>query len=273
MRLSLILVVVALMLLALIPAAQAITSCPKCNYRISNGAVECPKCLKLIGWPYAPPRDRRATIIVRTGTDAFIRDRHSQNRQFRYDRNAGGDIRGPVGSWGGPTTLRYLIKFDIPAAFAAAQIDMKTFKPRRAILKLYVADKGNNKGDLPVRIYPLTREFQQGSHMREIRPEAINGCTWFYAAPLMVWYREGGDYDEKISCRGTLSEEGASSIDVTEIFSQRFAEFHDNEVFNDPGLIIMRDPHAFGDYGYLNIFSFEMTNRRVGVKSPELFLE
>jgi len=264
---------VFLLLMFFSQAAEAVKSCPTCAYRLKTGTVECPKCLRLLEWPFQPPRERKARVIIRTGTDAFIRSQHAENRAFKHDRNAGSDLQGAIGSWGGPTTLRYLVRFDIPMAFSQAGVELKGFKLRRALLRLKIAGKGNLKGSLPVRIYPLTRPFKEGSDKSGTRKKFIDGCTWVYAAPYMVWHREGGDYNEDISCRGTLPETGEAVIDVTDIFKERLARIAENEAWYDPGMIIMRDPHAFGDFGYLEIYSFESRAVHGSVRSPELFIE
>lgn len=267
---------IAALLLAMLcwpVVAEAVLSCPGCNYLVNSDAVECPKCLKLLRWPFVPQRSRRGRIVVRTGTDAFIRDRHSQNRDFRYDRNAGRDLSGPVGSWGGPTTLRYLLRFDVAEAFALAMVDLNTFEFRRATLKISVTDAGDHKGTLPVRIYPLSRYFQEGRGVIGLRDKEIDGCTWVYAAPLMVWHREGGDYLDNPSCKGTLPTSGNIMIDVSEIFRHRFAELKETGKWNDPGMIIMRDPHAFGDLGFINIYSLESRAVKGQVRAPELLIE
>ncbi len=253
--------------------AEAVLSCPGCNYRVYSETIECPKCLKLLKWPFVPERTRRGRVVVRTGTDAFIRDRHSQNRDFRYDRNAGRDKSGPVGSWGGPTTLRYLLRFDVAEAFALAKVDLSSFEFRRATLKISVTDAGSLKGALPVRIYPLSRYFQEGRGEIGIRDKEIDGCTWVYAAPLMVWHQEGGDYLENPSSKGTIPTSGHVLIDVSDIFRHRFAELKETGKWNDPGMIIMRDPYAYGDLGYINIYSFESRAVKGLVRAPELFIE
>lgn len=263
-----------LLLLLLSPmVAEGMTNCPRCHYRIQSDANECPKCLKLLRWPLAPERSRQGRVVVRTGSDAFIRDRHSQNREFRCDRNAGKDLVGAIGSWGGPTTLRYLVCFDLEKAFEQAQVELSTFQFKRATLKLYVANSGSRKGPLPIRIYPLNRRFQEGRGKIGEREKFIDGCTWAYAAPNMVWHIEGGDYNKLISSRGLLPDNGHVFIDVTEVFRYRFKTLLENGSWDDPGLIIMRDPHAYGDFGYLNIYSLESQSVHGEVRAPELFIE
>jgi hypothetical protein len=249
------------------------TGCPVCGYRINVDTAECPNCLKLLKWPHSPERSRRGKVVVRTGTDAFIRDQHSQNRAFRFDRNAGGDLQGQIGSWGNPTALRYLIRFDVAEAFSAAGVDMKSFKLRRAFLRINVATSWNVTDRLPVAVYPLTRHFQEGSGQTGQRQQKIDGCSWIYAAPLMYWHQEGGDYDMKTACPGHLPTSGSALIDVSDILMKRFAGFAETGIWNDPGMIIMRNPEVFGSYGHVDIYSFESRSARNGLRSPELFIE
>ena len=254
-------------------SAQALTRCTFCKYSVSSDALTCPKCLRKLQWPVVPERSRSARVVVRTGTDAFIRHPHARIRLYRDDRNSGADLTGHIGSWGGPTTLRYLLRFDIPQAFANAHVDIKTFKPTRALLKLCVADAGRYNG-LPIRIYPLTRPFQQGNGKVSIREKEIDGCDWYHSAPLIVWQREGGDYTGKPSAVAVLGEEGEREtiIDVTELIVDRFKDFASTGTWNDPGMIIMRDPEHYGYYGYVTIHSLEASYLGITVRSPELFI-
>lgn len=264
--------VFAFILLPLI-TAEAIRSCPRCAYLVNSDTIECPKCLKLLNWPFVPGRNRRAKVIVRTGVDAFIRHPHAQNRAYRSDRNAGGDLSGEIGVWGGPTTLRYLIRFDIPETFALAGVALANFKVRRATLKLNTV-ASDQKITMPVTVYPMQRPFQEGSGRFRLREKSIDGCDWFYSAPLMLWHREGGDFTDTLSTPGTIqSISGESLIDVTEIIKSRFAEFAQTGIWNDPGMIIMSDPQKYVDSGFVTIYSFE--SKAVGniVRAPELFIE
>ena len=255
------------------PVAQALTRCSYCEYVIDSDAITCPKCLRKLQWPVIPERSRSARVVVRTGTDAFIRHPHANIRLYRADRNSGGDITGHIGSWGGPTTLRYLIRFDIPNAFALAQVAMKTFKISRALLRLCIDDPGKYNG-LPIRVYPLTRPFLQGSGKVGVRDKVIDGCDWFHSLPMMVWQREGGDYADKPDAVGILGQDGASEtiIDVTELIKARFDEYTETGVWNDPGMIIMRDPAKYGYFGYVTIHSLEASHLGQSVRSPELFI-
>jgi len=262
-----------LFIFAIAPVAEAVTSCRYCNYSVASDALTCPKCLRKLQWPIIPERSRSARVVVRTGSDAFIRHPHARIRHYRDDRNSGGDQTGHIGSWGGPTTLRYLLRFDIPRAFAMAQVDMYGFNVRRALLKLCVADHSRYKG-LPIRIYLLTRPFAEGTGMARVREKNHNGCDWYHSAPLIVWHREGGDYAEKPSIPAILGEDGEKEtiIDITELIKARFDEYEKTGIWNDPGLLIMRDASRYGYHGYVTIHSLEASFIGQTVRSPELFI-
>jgi hypothetical protein len=274
MQHRLLVLVCCFLLIAITPAAEAITRCSNCQYPVTSDALTCPKCLRKLQWPLIPERSRSARVVVRTGHDAFIRHPHARIRKYRDDRNTGGDHTGHIGSWGGPTTLRYLLRFDIPQAFAMAQVDMNGFNVRRALLRLCVDDQGKYNG-LPVRVYPLTRPFSAGTGMTGVREKVPDGCDWYYSAPLIVWHREGGDYAEKPSAVAILGEDGEKEtiIDVTELIIARFDEFARTGVWNDPGFLIMHDPARYGYHGYVTIHSLEAVYLGQSVRSPELFIQ
>jgi hypothetical protein len=253
---------------------MAVTSCPECGYKTQNSSAECPKCLRLIRWPYTPQRTLKAKVVVRTGKDAFIRHPNSQNRAFKANRNAGADLSGQIGSWGFLTGLRYLIRFDIPESFALAKIDMKTFRLKRAKLRLVIADE-EIKQQIPIRVYPLTTPFEEGTGRFHIRSKIPDGCTWQLSARLMPWQIPGGDYNESISSFGILGKNGKHEcvIDVTEVLQHRFDQFSQTGKWNDPGMIIMRDSHTACQCTFLNIFSFESRPKGIQVISPQLFIE
>lgn len=265
--------IILLATVLLTPLAHALTRCDYCEYLVTDDAIICPKCLRKLQWPIIPPRSRNARIVVRTGTDAFIRDPKANTRLYRADRNSGGDVTGHIGSWGGPTTLRYLIKFDIPKAFTMAQLDMKDFKITRALLKICIADSGKYK-TMPIRIYPLTRPFLQGSGKVGQREKNIDGCDWFHSEPLMVWHHEGGDYASTPFVTAILGQNGTKEaiIDITELVKAKFDEFAQTGIWNDPGMIIMRDPGRYGYFGYITIYSIKAGYLGISVRSPELFI-
>jgi hypothetical protein len=268
-----ILLLCGLFIINMAPDAEALTRCGDCQYPVASDALTCPKCLRKLKWPIIPERSRSARVVVRTGSDAFIRHPHARVRQYRDDRNSGDDQIGHIGSWGGPTTLRYQLRFDIPRAFAMAQVDMKGFNVRRALLKLCVADHGQYAG-LPIRIYLLTRPFAEGTGIAGVREQDHDGCDWYHSAPLMVWHREGGDYAEKPSIPAILGEDGENEtiIDITELIRARFDEYEKTGIWNDPGLLIMRDASRYGYRGYVTIHSLEASFIGQSVRSPELFI-
>lgn len=221
-----------------------------------------------------PPREHRAKVVVRNGKDAFIRSPQAQTRKYPADRNAGGEISGLIGSWGGPTALRYLIKFDIRAAFLAAGVEINSFKVKRARLKLVIADDNiERSAPLPLVVYPLEREFAQGTGTKDHRPVKIDGCTWFHSAPHMVWHREGGDFTTRMPARGKLKPAGTSFIDVTDIIRQRIIAYQQDDKWHDPGMIIMGDPLAIKSDCVLSIYSFAARARNGSVLAPELLIE
>ncbi|MEW6712269.1 MAG: hypothetical protein AB1403_20785 [Candidatus Riflebacteria bacterium] len=261
--------------LTLLMAARllAVSYCPGCNFRLSESAFQCPKCLRMVEWPYTPARSEKARVIVRTGKDAFIRHPRSQNRAWKSAANAGGDLAGQIGSWGFVTGLRYLICFDIPRSFAEAGLNLSEFKLRQAKLRLVIADQKINQ-QIPVRVYPLTRPFLEGKSRFHIRRRKADGCNWEFSAPLLSWHVPGGDYLESLSAPGILGLNSKHEvfIDVTEIFAMRFAELKTTGVWNDPGLIIMRDHQIPCSCTFLSIFSLETNPRGQQVNSPQLFL-
>ncbi|GAB4277525.1 MAG: hypothetical protein Kow0029_20250 [Candidatus Rifleibacteriota bacterium] len=252
----------------------AVKFCPHCGYRMQSDRVECPKCLRLIDWPVYPPRNEKATIIVREGKDAFIRHPRSQNRAYRSNRNAGGDLTGQIGSWGFLTGLRYLVSFNIEKSFADAKIDMNHFEFTSAKLRLYVADKKIDQ-QIPIRVYPLARPFQEGIDRFHIRSKIPTGCTWELSAPMLPWRIPGGDYYKDISCPGILGKNGQREcvIDVSAIYKYRFAQFKETGIWNDPGMIIMRDPEKACECTFLSIYSLENKTKSGIVVSPQLFIE
>ncbi|HNS08754.1 MAG TPA: hypothetical protein PKN29_03585, partial [Candidatus Ozemobacteraceae bacterium] len=80
------LILLAVLFFAGLPPAAAISRCPGCSFLVNSDTVECPKCLKLLRWPFVPERSRRGRVIVRTGNDAFIRHPHANNRSWRDNR-------------------------------------------------------------------------------------------------------------------------------------------------------------------------------------------
>lgn len=263
-----------LLLMSFAQAVFAVKYCPACNYRLESSAYECPKCLRLIAWPYLPSRETSARLTVRTGKDAFIRHPASQIRQFKAGRNTGADLTGQIGSWGHLTGLRYLIRFDVPAAMQAAKINIADFKLRRARLKLVIADE-NIDQQIPLRVFPLSQPFVAGTGLYRIRAKQPDGTTWFLRAPMLDWQREGGDFDSEVSGAGILGYRGARElvIDVTPIFQRRFSELQRTGTWNDPGMIIMRDAERAEECTFLSIYSLESRVKGGKVVAPQLLLD
>lgn len=263
-----------LFLMLSLAALQAITECPTCHYRVEKQNIECPRCLKLLKWPFAPPRSRKGKIVVRSGSDAFIRHPQAQNRAFKADRNAGGDISGQIGSWGGQTALRYLIRFDVKEAFVLAKANIAAFKLKRATLR-FTASATETSRTIRVCIHPLNRPFTEGTGFFREREKKIDGCSWFYSAPMLPWYSEGGDYDATVISTGSISQgsQHESLIDVTEVMQYRFDMFCKTGEWNDPGMIIMGATEASQQTGFVTVFSMESRAIGENVRAPELFLE
>ncbi len=256
-----------------ITTADAISRCPGCAYLVNSDTWECPKCLKLLRWQFVPGRSRKGTVIVRTGSDAFIRHPHAINRSWRADRNAGADLTGEIGAWGGPTTLRYLLKFDIQQSFALAGVDLAEFKLKRAFLKIDSVDNGQQV-DMPVVVYPLSRPFLEGTGRFRLREKKSDGCDWYFSAPLLTWHIDGGDFEQSVVCRGTIKGGGNTTlIDVTEILKLRMKNFSKTHIWEDPGMIIMADPQKNIAAGFVTIYSLDSGAHGDKVRSPELFIE
>ena len=267
------LVLTLLFLLFAVSGVEALTRCPGCSYPVDSGSVECPKCLKLLRWPFVPGRTRRGQVVVRTGTDAFIRHPQAQNRAWPTESNAGADTSGEIGVWGGPTTLRYLLKFDISQAFAMAGVDINRFKLRRAFLKIR-SIKNAHGIDIPVVIYPLFRPFQEGTGRFRNRDTADDGCNWYYSAPLLTWHTEGGDFSDKVCSHGIIrAGDSISILDITEIIKLRMETLKQTGTWEDPGMIIMADPKIDTRPGFVTIFSLDSMPVNGTVRSPELYIE
>ncbi|HOI88912.1 MAG TPA: hypothetical protein PLK28_00210 [Candidatus Rifleibacterium sp.] len=269
---KILLLMAALLFAGLLPAA-AISRCRGCSFLVNSDTAECPKCLKLLRWPFVPERSRRGRVVVRTGTDAFIRHPHANNRSWRDNRNAGGDHTGEIGVWGGPTTLRYLLRFEVAEAFALAGVNLAEFDLKRVYLKI-TSDKNQGPAEMPVVIYPLTRPFQEGSDKFRTREKKHRGCDWYYSAPLLTWHSEGGDFDRNISCRGVIKGGGnVSYIEISEMFRGHWQTMQRSNSWQDFGMIIMADPQKNIAAGFVTIFSLESRAHGQTVRSPELYFE
>ncbi|MBP7633844.1 hypothetical protein KBA41_06715 [Candidatus Ozemobacteraceae bacterium] len=260
-----------------LPAADA-KPCGFCSASISDRATVCPSCLRAIVWPSAPPRSRRAAVVVRRGRDAFIRGPNDAHPAARAAANAGGQSSGPVGSWYSATGLRYLVRFDIPEACGEAGIDPASWTPDRATLVVRVTPEGDARADVPLVVYALARPFEEGDGSRGLNFRNERGCTWFRATTELPWAMAGGDYFSQPRAWGTLPRTGSAEveIDVTDIIRTIFDAYHRTGSWEDFGLILMRDPEAPARCTYRTIHGLEAApgaGISQPVRSPELFLE
>ncbi|MGM0600404.1 MAG: hypothetical protein ACQETH_11395 [Candidatus Rifleibacteriota bacterium] len=263
-----------LFLLIIPTVLLAVKQCPSCDYRVKSSTAVCPKCLKKIDWPWYPPAGRKNRIVIREGKDAFIRHLNSQNRAYKSNRNSGRDLSGQIGSWGFLTGLRYLVSFDVMKGFAAAGINPETFVLKKATLRLVVAEK-QIKQQVPVRVYPLTKPFTEGTGRFQVRENQFDGCTWHTAGPFLHWTNPGGDYQATVSSTGVLGykNDPVAIIDVTEIYKRKFEHYKISGEWNDYGLIIMRDAKVARNCTFLTIYSLESGPFAEKMLSPQLFLE
>jgi hypothetical protein len=251
-----------------------VKQCPVCGYRVDSDVAVCPKCLNKIAWPWHPPATRKNRIVIREGKDAFIRHPNSQNRAYKSNKNAGKDLSGQIGTWGFLTGLRYLVAFDVMKAFATAKINPANFELKKASLRLVIADKEINQ-QVPVRVFPLTRPFAEGSGRFHVRENQFNGCTWLFAGTYLRWATPGGDYRASMGCSGILgyNEESVAIIDVTKIYRKKFEDYKKSGEWNDYGIIIMRDPKVASECSFVTIYSLESRPSGDKLLSPQLFLE
>ncbi|HOT28351.1 MAG TPA: hypothetical protein PLU72_09190 [Candidatus Ozemobacteraceae bacterium] len=238
----------------------------------------CPSCLRAVTWPSAPPRSRRASVVVRRGRDAFIRGPNDAHPAARAASNAGGPSSGPLGSWYSATGLRYLVRFDIPEACGEAGIDPASWTPARATLVVRVTPDGDAREDVPLVVYALARPFEEGAGFPGMNFRNERGCTWFRATTELPWATAGGDYFSQPRAWGKLPRTGAAEveIDVTDIIRTIFDAYHKTGRWEDFGLILMRDPEAPARCTYRTIFSLEATpctGISRAARSPELLLE
>ena len=255
--------------------------CPFCNYWNETKALLCHRCLRAISWTASPPRSRPALVVARTGTDVFIRGPNDQHPQHRAEGNAGLDAIGPIGSCYTTTGFRYLLRFDLPRAFAEANISMEEYVPSRVTLVLRVHPRGDALATVPVLIYPLSRPFREGYGLWGKHEKGELGASWVSADGHIPWDHAGGDYETSSYAVGNLPRLDAAEveIDVTNIFLARFALFKKTRIWDDPGLIIIRDPFVPGRCQYRQIYGFNAqpgigpAARKTRNLSPELYLE
>lgn len=254
--------------------AAAAVPCPFCGRENSESALYCTKCLRAIRWTAKPQPGRFSTAVAREGVDAFIRGPNDGHPgQMPWD-NAGGDRIGPVGSYYSETGLRYLVRFDVPGAFAQAGVSMKGFEPEEVLLVLRLAPRPEARDDLPIVVFPLTVPFGEGVGIWEKHDRLDGGCNWYRAGRFLPWKMAGGDYDPTFRAEATFPASGGSEIeiDVTGIFQERFSRFQETGIWDDPGLIIMRDPSKASRALYRMIYSFQAAPSRKFRKSDPIVL-
>ncbi|HEY9071328.1 MAG TPA: hypothetical protein VIV61_13810 [Candidatus Ozemobacteraceae bacterium] len=213
---------------------------------------------------------------MRRGRDAFIRGPNDAEPDRRSTGNAGGQFRGPIGSWYTVTGLRYLIRFDIPAACLEAGIDPADWTPDRATLVVRVVPEGDAREDVPLVAYALARPFEEGTGWHGHNTRHERGCSWTMATGDLPWASAGGDYFFQPRAWGTLPRSGTAEVelDVTDILRTIFEAYHRTGTWEDFGLILMRDPEAPARCTFREIYSLENVPSPAGrVLSPELFLE
>ena len=248
----------------------ALSHCPRCGYRTGSDYLKCPKCLFILDSDWSQDIPVKSTISVRQGYDAFIRHPQANNRAYKADRNAGGDKTGEIGVWGGPSSLRYLVKFDIKATMDYYGIDYTTFTPKKALLYISALKK-KSEIEMPVVVFPLTRGFTPGYEVFRTREKKAVGCTWYNATTAMPWKREGGDFEKRCFCRGTIKSGSRNVIDVTEAIKYFYAKSKEKGEWEAPGLIIMSDPsNPFAPSGFVTIYSLDADDHSL---RPELFIQ
>ncbi|MBF0547347.1 MAG: hypothetical protein HQM08_23095 [Candidatus Riflebacteria bacterium] len=259
---------------------NAASHCPNCDTFNSDDAEVCKKCLITLPKYLASPRKRPASVVVRKGRDAFIRSTdvaHFPERFFEKELPGG---YGPIGSWNQPTSLRYLLYFDLPGAFEEAGIDMKDFEPEKALVLLTLCEKSETKYPIPIAAFPLTEEFA-GNSEKSFPPWESDGANWTFRLPCVYWFHEGGDFLASPSASTVIPALGGGEIeiDITSIVRFRFDEFKKTGIWKDPGIIIMRNSGIESNCLYRNVYGFrameffQKDKKNPRYISPELYLD
>ena len=250
--------------------AFALTSCPRCGYKVGRDTNKCPKCLFQIDTNWSQEIPVRSTITVRSGYDAFIRHPQADNRAYKSNKNSGGDKTGEIGVWGGPASLRYLIRFRIDSAMDYYGINHLTFKPKKAFLYISTIKK-KSELEIPIVVYPLSRNFTPGFDIFRERKRIPTGCTWYNATATMPWQHEGGDFEQRCFSRGVLKSGTRNQIDVTNVIKYFFEKSKRTGEWDAPGFIIMSDPSSLLlTSGFVTIYSFNTQDYHL---RPELFIQ
>ncbi len=238
--------------------------CPVCGYTNGEHDLYCVKCMRPLRWPVKPQSSKKNTLVAREGTDTFIRGPNDALPKHKVRANAGGDLIGPIGSWYSPTGLRYLIKFDIPAAFKTARVSMEDFDLEEAILILRLFPARDAEDDVPIAVFPLSRPFVEGEGRWGEHRRKEPGCNWYNYARGFPWANPGGDYFYSPVAKAVLPRKGSGEveIDVTEIFAEKFFFYQRTGVWTDYGMIIMRDQEKSSRCLFRMIYSFQSAPER-----------
>jgi hypothetical protein len=254
--------------------------CPHCLTFNPDQMEYCRRCLRSLTWQMQPRPAYPYVVVVRSGEDSFIRGPNDIHPRDRFSGNNGGDATGPIGSFYSPTGFRYLIRFDIPEAFARAGIPLAEFEPQECLLVLRYCAQPVSREDIPIVAFPLSRPFLAGTGRRAEHPRRPDGATWELSTPDLPWGFPGSDFHHIPSAAAVIPASGSGeiSLDITDILSQRWRDFRTTGTWNDPGLILMRDPTRPGRGLYRVIHSFQaapaegLIGRTTRVLSPELFI-
>ncbi|MBF0499146.1 MAG: hypothetical protein HQM09_03395 [Candidatus Riflebacteria bacterium] len=180
-----------------------------------------------------------------------------------------------------------MIKFDIPAAFHDARRHLEDFKITRAILVLHLVDESeigiaheDARDDVPIVVFPLARPFA-GVADELARHRETDLVNWYQADPWIRWKHQGGDFVLEPSARAVLPRRGGSeiAIDVTAIMKWRFDQNTKSARWDDPGMILMRDPNVERHCQFRSIYGFQAApdpipiGSELQIRSPELYLE
>ena len=267
--------------LAALGAAWALP-CPFCKWWNPDGVTICRRCLRAVAWPEKPPRSHQGRIIVRYGHDVGIAgpDENRHPRQ-RADLNTGADTLYHLGSGNNPTGYRYLVRFDIPEAFARAGRSLNGFSLSRATLVIRPVPGDDAREPVPIKVFALSRSFEEGTGRWNWHQQGDGGATWYRATPHLPWAHAGGDFILKPAAAGLLPrlESGDVMIDVTPLMAIRFASFRKTGIWDDPGFLLMRDSTSDARCLSRRIYGFGSdpgpgpTGVDRPLRSPELFLE
>jgi hypothetical protein len=261
-----------------IPPCHAAPRCHSCRAWNADEALYCVRCLKALSWPVKPLAMAIHEVVARTGRDAFIRSPNDGHPRHPSTKNAGGDVCGPIGTYHSKTGLRYLIRFDVPAAFQQAGLALNEFTPEEVVLIVRLLPTPDARADVPIIVHPLTTPFREGEGEWGKHAAHESGCTWNLASNHIPWKRAGGDFDRSVSGKAVFPASGPAEIeiDVTDLYLPKFALLRESGTWEDFGMILMRDPHTSHQCLYRMIHALESAPK-IGIQrgvaqvlSPEL---